>query len=250
GDPPTQTAEVISLSALTPAWRAVGQMAIARRQINATLLPDGRVLVTGGSSGAGFNNTATPVFPAELWDPVTETWTTMDSATIPRLYHSAALLLPDGRVLTTGGNGYPDTEVYSPPYLFKGARPTITTAPATVTYGQSFFVGTPDGASVASVSLIRLGSVTHAFNMNQRFSRLAVTQTTGGLNVGAPPSANPAAARHSKVVIVDANGVPSVAEIMSLAPDSGPATPVAGYPFEEGTGTTTADASRNGHPAN
>src|SRR4030095_4838703 len=227
GDPPTQTAEVISLSALTPAWRAVGQMAIARRQINATLLPDGRVLVTGGSSGAGFNNTATPVFPAELCAPVTETWTTMDSATIPRLYHSAALLLPDGRVLTTGGNGYPDTEVYSPPYLFKGARPTITTAPATVTYGQSFFVGTPDGASVASVSLIRLGSVTHAFNMNQRVSRVALTTTHRGLDVVAPSSANLGRVGHYMLFIVNANGVPSVAEIMSLAPDLGPVTPVA-----------------------
>ena len=96
---------------------------IARRQINAVLLPDGKVLVTGGTSGAGFNNATTPVFPAELWDPVAETWTTMASAQIPRLYHSAALLLPDGRVLTTGGNGYPETEVYSPPVPVQGHAP-------------------------------------------------------------------------------------------------------------------------------
>ncbi len=248
GDPPTRTAEVIDLNAPTPTWRFVGQMAIARRQINAVLLPDGKVLVTGGSSGAGFNNATTPVFPAEMWDPVTETWTTMASAQIPRLYHSAALLLPDGRVLTTGGNGYPDTEVFSPPYLFKGARPTIATAPSSVAYGQSFFVGTPDAAGVTSVTLIRLGSVTHAFNKNQRISRLSFTQTTGGLNVDAPTNANLAPIGHYMLFIVNGNGVPSVAEIVHLTPDAGPVAPVAAYPFEEGAGTTTADVSGNGHP--
>ncbi len=248
GDPPTRTAEVIDLNAPTPTWRTVGQMAIARRQINAVLLPDGKVLVTGGTSGAGFNNDTTPVFPAELWDPVAETWTTMASAQIPRLYHSAALLLPDGRVLTTGGNGYPQTEVYSPPYLFKGTRPSITTAPDSVTYGQSFFVGTPDAAGVTSVTLLRLGSVTHAFNMNQRISRLSFTQTAGGLNVVAPTNPNLAPIGHYLLFVVNGNGVPSVAEIVHLTPDAGPVTLVAAYPFEEGAGMTTADASGRGHP--
>jgi len=249
GDPPTRTAEVIDLNAASPSWRLVGQMAIARRQINATLLPDGKVLVTGGTSGAGFNNASTPVFPAEMWDPVAETWTTMASAQVPRLYHSAALLLPDGRVLTTGGNGYPDTEVYSPPYLFKGARPTITSAPSTVGHGQGFFVGTPDSTNVTSVTLLRLGSVTHAFNQNQRINRLSFTRTTGGLNIVAPTSANLAPIGHYMLFLVNSNGVPSVAEIVHLTPDPGPPTFVAAYPFEEGAGTTTADVSGNGHPA-
>ena len=217
GDPPTRTSEVIDLNAPTPAWRLVGQMAIARRQINAVLLPDGKVLVTGGTSGPGFNNASTPVFAAEMWDPATETWSTMASAQVPRLYHSAALLLPDGRVLTTGGNGYPDTEVYSPPYLFRGARPTITSAPSTVTYGQSFFVGTPNGASVTSVTLIRLGSATHAFNMNQRISRPSFTVTTGGLNVVAPTNPNLAPPGHYMLFILNGNDVPSVARIIRIS---------------------------------
>jgi hypothetical protein len=249
GDPPTKTAEVIDLNVPTPTWRFVGQMEIARRQINAVLLPDGKVLVTGGTSGPGFNNANTPVFAAEMWDPVAETWTTMASAQIPRLYHSAALLLPDGRVLTTGGNGYPETEVYSPPYLFKGARPTISSAPTDVTYGQSFFVGTSDAAAVTSVTLIRLGSVTHAFNQNQRISRLSFTRTTGGLNVEAPANPNLAPNGHYMLFIVNGTGVPSVAEIVHLGPDAGPIGPTAAYPFEEGAGTTTADVSGNGHPA-
>ena len=102
-DPPTATAEVIDLNAATPSWRSVASMSIPRRHLNSTLLPDGTVLVTGGTYGPGHNNAATPVFAAELWNPATETWTTLASASVPRLYHSAAMLLPDGRVMTNGG---------------------------------------------------------------------------------------------------------------------------------------------------
>ena len=89
GDPPTNTAEVIDLNQPSPTWRAVGSMAFARRQLNATLLPDGNVLVTGGTSSPGFNNPAGAVHAAELWDPTTEQWTTLASSSgIPRVYHS------------------------------------------------------------------------------------------------------------------------------------------------------------------
>ncbi len=139
GDPPTATAEVIDLNAGTPSWRAVQSMANARRQSNATLLPDGTVLVTGGSSGPGFDNASYPVYPSEIWNPSTETWTTVASITVYRGYHSTAMLLPDGRVVSAGGEvGGPSYEIYSPPYLFKGARPTITSAPTSVGYGQTF----------------------------------------------------------------------------------------------------------------
>ena len=107
--PPSKTAEVIDLNAPTPTWRAVGSMAFARRQLNATILPDGKVLVTGGTSGSGFNDPTGAVYAAEMWDPSTATWTTMASAAIPRLYHSAVVLLPDGRLLSTGGNNYPQS---------------------------------------------------------------------------------------------------------------------------------------------
>ena len=81
----------------------------ARRQLNATLLPDGKVLVTGGTAAPGFSDPSGAVHAAELWDPATENWTTLASSSgIPRVYHSTALLLPDGRVLSTGGNGFPE----------------------------------------------------------------------------------------------------------------------------------------------
>ena len=190
GDPPTNTAEVIDLNQPSPTWRAVGSMAFARRQLNATLLPDGSVLVTGGTSSPGFSDPAGAVHAAELWNPMTEQWRTLASSSgIPRVYHSTALLLPDGRVLSMGGNGYPQSEIYSPPYLFNGTRPTITSAPTSVAYGQSFFVQTPDAATISKVTLLRLSSVTHAFNMSQHISTLSVSQTPGGLNVVAPSGA-------------------------------------------------------------
>ena len=120
-DPPLASAEVIDLNQQNPSWQPVGSMSSARRQQNATLLPDGTVLVTGGSSGAGFNNSDAPVYAAELWNPSTGTFTTLSSAARYRGYHSIALLLPDGRVLSSGGDGEPNAEVFSPPYLFKGA---------------------------------------------------------------------------------------------------------------------------------
>ena len=91
-------------------------MAQPRRQNNVTLLPDGKVFATGGSSAPGFNDESGAVYSAEMWDPSTGLWTPMASFEVYRGYHSTALLLPDGRVLSSGGDGEPNAEVYSPPY--------------------------------------------------------------------------------------------------------------------------------------
>ena len=184
---PTATAEIINLNNPTPAWTYTGSMVTGGRKLhNATLLADGTVLVTGGSRGGEDpnNQPKNPAYAAELWDPATGTWTTMASLTTIRSYHSIALLLPDGRVLSAGcAFGGTSAEIYSPPYLFKGSRPTITSAPTSVAYGQLFFVGTPDATSISRVTLIALGSVTHDFNMGQRINRPAFSQASGGLNL-------------------------------------------------------------------
>src|SRR5207237_5074722 len=165
----------------------------------------------------GGRDPATAVCAGEMWSPTTQSWTTMASAAGHRMYHSTATLLPDGRVLTAGsGHNYFNNlaafnaEIYSPAYLFKGARPTISSAPQKLGYNSSFFVGTTDGASIASVALIRNGSVTHSFNMDQRFVPLSFQQTAGGLTVQAPASANLAPPGTYMLFIVNSNGVPSV----------------------------------------
>ena len=228
GDPPTNTAEVIDLNVSNPAWRRVGSMSSARRSMNATVLPDGKVLATGGSSGPGFNNINTPVFTAELWDPVTEVWTTMSSGTVPRLYHSTAVLLPDARVLAAGGNWQNQTEIFSPPYLFSGSRPSIASAPATIDKGQSMFVGTPDAAGITGVSWVALPSVTHTNNMHQGFFRsAAITQAAGGINTVAPNDTSVPPGPYMLFLL--RNGVPSVAKIVQLGSGVTP-PPTCSYP--------------------
>lgn len=215
-DPPTETAEVIDLNQPAPAWRQVASMAFKRRQNNLTLLPDGKVLVTGGSQGPGFDNTSASVFAAELWDPATETWSTLASAQRHKGYHSFGLLLPSGKVLTGGQSGW-HGEVYSPPYLFKGAQPTTSSAPDSVNYGQVFFVGTPDGASIADVTMVRLSSVTHSINMGQWFNRLSFSAATGGLNVTAPASGNVCPPGYYMLFVLNGSGVPSVARFVRVS---------------------------------
>ena len=222
--PPTATAEMIDLNAAAPSWQFTSSMAFARRYPNATLLPDGKVLVTGGTS-SNIDDTLGAVRAAEMWDPATRTWTTLASMSVPRMYHSTAVLLPDGRVLTAGGGGlnsmslegnHYDAEYYSPPYLFKGARPAVSSAPDTAAYGATFLVATPNAASIAKVTLVAPSSSTHEFNSHQRFVPLEFTQAPGGLNVTVPSNPNVAPPGYYMLFIVNTAGVPSVARALRI----------------------------------
>ena len=230
GDPPTQTVEVIDLSQGAPQWRLVAGMAYPRRQMNATLLADGKVLVTHGSTGAGFNNEAAGVRDAEMWNPVSETWTTMASESVIRTYHSTALLLQDGRVLSSGsgdavgGTDQRSAQIFTPPYLFApdgslAPRPTITSAPTHLSYGQQFSVETPDAGGVTKGSLMRLGSVTHSLNETQRLLPITFTSTGPTTIVGtAPADAVLAPPGPYMLFLLNDSGVPSVAKMMLVGP--------------------------------
>jgi WD40 repeat protein len=226
---PTDIAEKIDLNQATPSWQSAGTMSSPRRHLNSTVLPDGEVLVTGGLSAGGFNTLSSAVKTAEIWNPETNQWTTLAAASVARGYHSVSLLLPDGTVLhgasgdagIPGGNGaiYPperNHEIFSPPYLFKGTRPTIASAPATVGYGDAFTVSTPFAAQVAQVRWIRLGSVTHAFDMNQRANTLGFTAGAGSIQVTAPSGPNLAPPGHYLLFILNRNGVPSVGKVVKI----------------------------------
>jgi hypothetical protein len=150
----TNTAEVIDLNQSAPTWRFTSPMAFARRHHNLTVLPTGEVLATGGVGGTTFDDVTKGVHAAELWNPETEQWTTLASNGITRGYHSTSLLLPDSRVLHAGsgqGAGAPDernAELFSPPYLSRGARPVISSAPSEIRYGAGFRISTPQAAKV------------------------------------------------------------------------------------------------------
>jgi len=160
---------------------------------------------------------------AEIWDPVTETWTTLPAMQVTRGYHSTALLLPDGRVLVAGGGQGADStsfhnnaEFYSPDYLFKGSRPKISSIPATITFDQKFSILTAQASSINRVSLIRLPSVTHSFDQSQRFMWLNFTKKTGSLRVTAPANGNEAPPGYYMLFIINSKGVPSVAAMVHL----------------------------------
>src|SRR5689334_4830645 len=158
--------------------------------MNSVVLPDGKVLVVGGQNFPVPFSDATSVLTPELWDPATKAFTPMAPMATPRNYHSFALLLPDGRVLAGGGqlcnNGcteHPNYEIYTPPYLLDSAgnprsRPAIATAPSSGVAGGTLHVTTD--RAVASFSLVRMGSVTHSVNTDQR--RISVTATANGVH--------------------------------------------------------------------
>ncbi|MET0886925.1 MAG: LamG-like jellyroll fold domain-containing protein, partial [Mycetocola sp.] len=215
---------VIDMNAATPAWRETSAMAFPRAYQNLTLLPDGKVFASGGMSTSDGVDISKAVLPAEIWDPDTETWSTVASLQNGREYHSTALLLPDGRVLMAGGGQLPgsgavnqtNAEIYSPPYLFKGARPSISSAPSNINYGASFDINTPDAASISKISLIRLPSVTHGFDQNQRFQFLNFTTGSGKVTATAPGNANLAPPGDYMLFILNGNSVPSVASIIHV----------------------------------
>jgi hypothetical protein len=223
----TATAETIDLNQASPSWKWTGSMAYPRRHLNATMLPTGEVLVTSGTRGTSFDEPGMAVHVAEIWNPATGTWRQVASNSVNRSYHSTSVLLPDGRVLHAGsGNAMltssqpaPDqknAEYYSPPYLFQGARPTISSAPTSVSYGGSFSVSTAEASGIGKVSFIALGSTTHAFDMSQRFMWLTFTKSSGSLSVKAPTSRNLAPPGYYMLFILYANGVPSKAKIVQL----------------------------------
>ena len=233
GDPPTSSAEAIDLGQAAPSWRLVSPMRFPRRQTNATLLADGSVLVTNGSSGPGFNDVTSPVYDAELWHPGSDSWSLLARESAGRTYHSTTLLLPDGRVLSGGSgegggvdyaNSQLTLQVFTPPYLYNAdgtlaSRPTITSAPGRLGYGQHFTVQTPNAASVTRGTLIRLSSVTHAFNQSQLIYPLAFAAAgSGAVAATAPANANLAPPGPYMLFLLNAKGVPSLARMVSVGP--------------------------------
>jgi hypothetical protein len=221
------------------------------------------VMAVGGTRSAddlGDGVTTGAVYEAEIWNPDTEQWTLIPRMAKDRMYHSSALLLPDGRVLASGGEnlGRMNAQIYSPPYLFKGQRPTITSQPGLAAYGTNLSVSvSTDGSSISKVALIRPAAVTHAFDHDQRYVPLAFSQADNLLSVAAPPNANYAPPGYYMLVVTDSKGVPSVASWVrvdstaNLVPgtlsgqvtDRASNSPIAGVTVAYSGGTTTTDAN-------
>jgi hypothetical protein len=181
-------------------------------------LADGSLLVVGGDQNQHYSS---PVFQSELYSFTTGKWSLLPAQSAVRAYHSTALLLPDGRVLSAGSDsGLPlqnTYEIYSPAYLFNGARPTITSSPSTVNYGKQFTVVTPQASSIGKVALLRPGTTTHAVHMDDnRYVPLKFTVGSGQITITAPAQANLAPPGYYMLVILNGKGVPSVMPFVQL----------------------------------
>jgi hypothetical protein len=236
GSPATASTEIIDLSVASPSWTPGPSMSTGRIQMNAILLPNGKVLAEGGS--VNLESPDRPGKTADLYDPVSNSMSSAGTAAFSRLYHSTALLLPDATVVSMGSNpgargSYePAIEVYTPPYLYDSSdhlitakRPKITSQPFTtaLAYNAPFQVSYASSAPIASAVLVRLGSVTHAFNMEQRVIGLCGSTSpcsalSNTLNLTTPPNGNIAPPGYYMLFLIDSAGVPSVATFLQLTP--------------------------------
>ncbi|MEP7189721.1 MAG: carboxypeptidase regulatory-like domain-containing protein, partial [Roseiflexaceae bacterium] len=263
GDPSFANTAIVDMTVANPQWKQTSPMNFPRRRHNMVILADGEVMAVGGTRSAddlGNGTTTGAVYEAEIWNPATELWTVVPRMTKDRMYHSAALLLPDGRVLTAGGEnlGRMNAQIYSPPYLFKGARPTITSQPGVAAYGTNLSVSvSTDGSSISKVALIRPAAVTHAFDHDQRYVPLTFTQSGNTITAAAPANGNYAPPGYYMLIVTDSKGVPSVASWVrvdstaNLIPgtlsgnvtDRASNSPIAGATVSYSGGSTTTDAN-------
>jgi len=218
GSNPTNTTEIIDFSQASPVWTYGPPMNIARYNHNFIYLADGTLMVVGGDQSSNYG---LPVYQPELYNPATGTWTLLPPQIGLRGYHSTAVLLPDGRVISAGsdsGKALENTyEIYSPPYLFNGPRPTITSAPSQINYNLPFTIVTPDAANVSRVALVRPAATTHADHMDDKYYiDLTWTVGSGQITATAPAKANYAAPGYYMLVILNQQGVPSVMPFVQL----------------------------------
>lgn len=235
----------VSTGSMDSTWHELDDME-PRYYHNLVLLPTQEVLVLGGVGTTEVNETTGAIRRPQIRDPETGTWSSMTNtatrlaeSSLDRNYHSTAVLLPDGRVLTSGGSGAPGqnphetkVSVFCPPYLFDTngdpvtVRPEINGAPASITWGQKFTVCTSDPGTVTRACLIRASATTHAFDQNQRYVPLDRDSLSGPnrLILTAPESPDHAPPGYYMLFLTgstDGDDVPSIAQWVRLGADGG-----------------------------
>jgi hypothetical protein len=198
-------------------WSYGNPMPTQRAHMNVVQVPDGSAYGIGGNSSGLYN---VGQYQTMKYDPATDTWTNMAVQSPRRGYHSTAVLLPDGRIMSAGdtgaGGGRQLIDFYSPPYLFQGPRPVISASPSSVAYGGTFSISA-SGATATRAVLMAPGATTHADEMNARRVELAVTPTADGFTATAPdPRVAPPG--YYMLFTVTADGIPSVASWVHLGP--------------------------------
>ena len=228
-----RTPTIIDINGPTPVMTDTPKMSQKRNWANATVLPDGKVAVMGGSEENVLNDqtnwtTGQVGYRVEIYDPVANTWTLGPAQQRMRLYHSVAMLLPNGTVLSAAG-GWPgpqlnrNAEIWYPPYLYKAdgtyaARPTIDTATTVANPSTTLTLTSPNAASISKVTIVKTGSVTHSFNFEQRFVELNFSRNGATISAQLPSNRFETPPGFYMIFAIDANGVPSEAKIVRINP--------------------------------
>ncbi|MEZ5327257.1 MAG: putative Ig domain-containing protein [Verrucomicrobiales bacterium] len=223
----TTIAHTLDINGPEPVVTAIAPLHKKRRMHNGLMLPNGDFIVLGGNaSGIQFSDAGT-VYEPEVWNPDTDTWTEMAPASVPRNYHSVALMLPDGRLLSGGGGlsgntatNHQDVQFFSPSYLFDengtpAPRPSITSAQDAAGAGQNIaVVASPD---IQRFTMIRMTATTHAFSSDVRFLEVPFTTRQPGrydLRLHANP--NVLLPGYWMLFALNGNGTPSIAKILKI----------------------------------
>lgn len=222
----TDSVEMIDLSQSDPKWGKKSAMTRDRIHAVGVQLPDGNILVVGGKTGTtkhshdnheyDCGNDHDAVRESEMYDPDTDAWTLMAEQHKDRIYHSTAILLPDGKVLSMGSN--PEAkcieksiEIYSPPYLFWGDRPVIVDpSPEKITYRQTFSLKVDNTRQISQVVLRRLDVITHVTNTDQRLLELTFKVSSNEkLEVDGPLKREHMPQGYCLLFVISNDGVPS-----------------------------------------
>ena len=256
--------QIVDINAMVPGAPAATAPTITygprihqkRQWGNVTVLPDGKVVLMGGSENNvlddqnNWNKRGRDSLNVEIFDPDANggrgSWTLGPAQQRFRLYHSIALLLPNGTVLSAAG-GWPgpadwyDAEIYYPPYLFKAdgsyaTRPTLTSVrqanqpfvggdmPQSVAPSTTIELDSPNAADVARITIIKTGSVTHSNNFEQRFIELGnvndaakpIRRDGTRLRVSLPANRFETPPGYYMAFMIDSKGVPSEAKIFRI----------------------------------
>jgi mono/diheme cytochrome c family protein len=229
----TNKAFTIDIRGSTPVVANTGSMKYVRQFVNSVILPNGEVLAIGGNStGLKFNDTGSILTP-EIWNPATGKWRSVADISVPRNYHSLALLLPDGRVWSGGGGlsgnsaDHRDAQIYTPPVLFNAdgtaaTRPVITQGPSSIGLGAHFVVQATEG--LTKFSFIKMSSQTHSMNTDLRYLNLPFIETTAGTyELTAHTSANVMSPGYWMLFGLKANGTYSAAKVIQVTTTPTPA---------------------------
>ncbi len=221
----------IDINGAAPVVTELPNMLARRTFQNSVVLPTGKVLVVGGTTAAKLFDDDGTILQPELWDPDTNTWTHLSSHTIPRNYHSVALLMKDGRVFSGGGGAcgncsanHKDAQIYTPSYFYNADgsladRPSINSGPEQASAGEAVVLDA--SAGIAEFNMIRLSGTTHSINTDQRFIPVSFSAGSGSsYTLDMNDNSNVLIPGFYWIFAVDAQGVPSEGFTIQIVRDA------------------------------